>query len=73
MTFQHYLDSANRYYVQNSKDLRYGQAMMNFLCLVCPELDAKITGTDVDPFYDDNRVPVFLEYLGNHWDNYFTN
>lgn len=76
MTFQHYLDSANRFYVSfGGADgyQRYGQALMNFLHIVCPKASEDITGTDVDPFYKDELVPEFFNYLSDHWDEYFTN
>lgn len=38
---------------------RDGQALMNALYSVNPDLYQEITGTDADPFYDDNKIEKF--------------
>ena len=43
--------------------LRLGQAYMNALCEVRPDLYDRITGTDCDPLYIDNNIHKFLEFL----------
>ena len=42
---------------------REGQAHMNALSRVSPELYEEITGSVADCFYRDDRIPAFLEYL----------
>lgn len=74
MTFREYIDAANRYYVQNVPyGQRYGQALMNFLYLVSPEKYELVTGKDIDPFYRDELIPEFINFLSDTWDNHFTN
>lgn len=43
---------------------RRGQAMMNALARVAPELYDMVTGTLADPFYRDDRIPAFREMIG---------
>jgi len=47
------------------KDLRMGQSYFNALAKVNPDLADKITDTEYDCFYDDNKVVNFIEYLRN--------
>jgi len=41
-------------------NIREGQALMNGLFAWHAETYQAITNTDVDPFYDDSRIPAFL-------------
>ena len=43
---------------------RTGQAMMNCLATVAPELYVMVTGTICDPFYRNEKIPAFLDYIG---------
>lgn len=45
--------------------LRLGQSYMNALSKVNIDLYNEIIATDVDPFYNDNILPRFIEYLTN--------
>jgi hypothetical protein len=47
-----------------SRDNRKGQAMMNALREVAPELYDEITGSYYDCFYNDGKVGAFRDYLG---------
>ena len=68
MNYQEYFDQANRFFVKNQKDLRYGQALMNYLREISPNAYHSVMFADnVDPFYDDKLVPEFLNYLSNNW------
>lgn len=58
-TLDYVLDSEsgkNRY-------TRVGQEMFNRLHQREPALAKTIRGTELDPFYDDSKVPKFIEYL----------
>lgn len=46
---------------RESPDLRYGQALMNALATLDPALHSEISGSDLDPFYDDKRIGRFYE------------
>jgi hypothetical protein len=49
--------------IHNQTDLRYGQAIMNLLNQTRPEIYQKINGTELDCFYNDEKVETLLEYL----------
>jgi hypothetical protein len=44
-------------------NLRQGQAIMNVLGDTYPEIYREITGTELDCFYDDEKLNKLLEYL----------
>jgi hypothetical protein len=46
---------------------REGQVYMNVLFAMRGDLYNRITGTTYDPFYDDDKVPMFLTFLGGLW------
>lgn len=49
--------------IHNQTDLRYGQAIMNLLNQTRPEIYQEINGTELDCFYNDEKVETLLEYL----------
>lgn len=53
----------------NALDWRYGQTCFNVLFSIEPELANSIRGTELDPFHDDKRVPEFLAWLRDQWDD----
>jgi len=59
--FQDLKNKAKETHHQSS--LRYGQAIMNLLFSRHPEIYQEITGTELDCFYDDEKVENLLEYL----------
>lgn len=42
---------------------RMGQALFNALHDLSPELADLIRGTDVDPFYNDDRILAFFTFI----------
>lgn len=46
---------------------RYGQWAFNLLHELRPELADEVRATEVDPFYDNLRVPEFLDWLEGKW------
>ena len=60
--FEQLLEGANEMAPGNHL-LRRGQMLMNLLWDINPALYSEITGTDIDPFYVDQRVDVFLAYV----------
>lgn len=44
---------------------RYGQAVYNVACGLSPLADV-LCGTDLDPFYYDERVEAFVHRLRDH-------
>lgn len=67
MTFEEFLQKADRFYYDNEFELRYGQSIMNILYRVRPDLYKKITQTDLDCFYDDGIAKFTLDYLEKEW------
>lgn len=45
------------------RDFRAGQAAFNMLYVLRPDLADQIRGTDLDPFYQDERLPAFYAWL----------
>ena len=47
------------------KFLRKGQWLFNELYKMYPNFANSIRGTEFDPFYDDNRINKFINYISN--------
>lgn len=58
--YTQYLSYVQRY-MEMAPQQRRGQAHFNVLYIGHPSIANMIRGTDVDPFYDDNRIVDFLE------------
>ncbi len=50
-------------FVKGKPHLRRGQCYYNALYTLRPDLANEICGTKLDPFYVDERIPAFLEWL----------
>lgn len=48
------------YYYYNNKEQRFGQACFNVLWELDESLAREIHSTELDPFFEDGRVPEFL-------------
>ena len=46
---------------------RMGQHAFNTLHEVAPELANKVRATDVDPFYRDDRINKFWQFVAENW------
>lgn len=46
-----------------------GQSAWYAVNELCPEFVADITGTKLDPFYDDSRLGAFYKALYDHLEN----
>jgi hypothetical protein len=68
MTFADYLVNADVYYRQNQGQ-RYGQALVNFLQSVSSEAYCAIPD-QIDPYYKNENVGDFLEWLGDNWGSF---
>lgn len=49
-------------------DWRLGQSFFNVLREVRPDLAERVRGTKVDPFYVDDKVTDFLNFVGSRWE-----
>lgn len=47
--------------------LRDGQAYFNALHEVDPKLADELSGTELDPYYVDSRIPDFLAKVQERW------
>lgn len=47
-------------------DWREGQAAYNVLSKERPDLASQINGTDLDPFYDNERLPAFYDWVASN-------
>jgi hypothetical protein len=55
-------DKLNEYIIYFKRnDCRLGQSCMNALYEVDKDLYNEITGTEADCFYDDAKIPSFIE------------
>jgi hypothetical protein len=46
---------------------RLGQTYFNVLYRIRPHLAEQVRATDLDPFFDDNRIPSFLAFIEANW------
>jgi len=69
ITFEQFLNCADKIYNENENELRYGQTIMNVLYQVWPEKYKEISGGDYDCFYDDDTVKFALDYLEKVWND----
>ena len=67
MTFKEYLTEAAKCFIANKRTHRRGQAYWNTLELHRKDLADKIRATKIDPYYRDERVPDFIDYLKDKW------
>jgi hypothetical protein len=57
------VDNLAKYLKQSHPEFRLGQSLMNALREVNMELYQKITATDADCFYQDDKIPQFWEAI----------
>lgn len=67
MTLGDYIVKAENRYRGLKGGERRGQAYYNVLEAVRPDLANKVVGTDADPFYSDNCLPLFFEVINREW------
>jgi len=60
------LDAATNEQRKN-KQLRHGQSIMIALKDMNSKLYSDITGTEYDPFYNDNKISALLKHLNPNW------
>ncbi len=66
MSYGKYLSECGRIYKQQSS-WRKGQTYFNVLVQVRPDLSERIRTSHLDPFYLDERIPEFLEWICTNW------
>ena len=69
ITFSRFLTIVYKMYPDVCPGQRLGQYAMNVLGLFNGQLYDTITGTTVDPFYDDDRLEDFWDFVARNWDN----
>ena len=68
MNLQQFYAKALKRYFENSHE-RYGQAHMNLLSEINPELARSVTNTPNDPFYSDLKMENFRKWLACVWED----
>lgn len=68
MTIKEYTASLNKFLKENIS-YRKGQAIMNHLTMVRPDLTSKIVGTQLDCFYTDDRIQNCINFIYQNWEN----
>jgi hypothetical protein len=69
-TYEAYLVALIRSHVHiDNRDWREGQRAFNVLHLMRPDLSEQIRATPLDPFHRDERLPEFLEWLKENWND----
>jgi hypothetical protein len=54
-------------YGMDTGNMRAGQVYMNELDTLRPVLAQQVRNADLDPYYIDERIPAFLEFVMNNW------
>lgn len=72
LSFNDYLNLTVKLKRENP-NWRTGQTYFNTLNQVRQDLADAIRGTNLDPFYVDSKVPQFLAYVCEHWNDQPTN
>jgi hypothetical protein len=62
-TLKEYLEQVSINWIESKDHQRVGQIYFNTLSVMDSELARSVTGTSVDPFYDDAQLPFFLSWL----------
>lgn len=52
---------------RNGDDIRKGQHAFNLLRRVRADLAEKVSGTERDPFYRDQNMPAFWNFIAREW------
>jgi len=50
-------------YRKQHPGMREGQIMFNVFATLRPEMANFATGKEFDPFYDDSRIPQFIDFI----------
>lgn len=67
MTYAEFLQEAAKTALLH-KEWRWGQTLYNVLHIAHPNLTAYLLcDPDIDPYYDDGKVPAFLDWLERTW------
>ena len=65
LTDKEWVSLTRKLFPYMDKGLRAGQSYMNALRDVNPDVYYEISGTSNDPFYDDNKIILFMRFLNN--------
>lgn len=50
--------------------LRWGQTYSSLLNKYVPNLALTVLNTDIDPYYDDRKIPEFVQHIRERWGFY---
>ena len=69
-TFAGFVEHATkRYYQLRQLDdsWRFGQVLFNELLSTRPDIAEKIRATEMDPFYNNGKMDMFLNFVADRW------
>lgn len=67
ITFDEFLATWEQYQILNRDKFRRGQGLYNLLHMTRPELAKAIVGSEMDPFYQDEKIDLCLQFLMRTW------
>jgi hypothetical protein len=67
MDYKNYVDSVAKAFEHPRNTLRLGQTYFNLLFKWRPDLADKVLSAGLDPFYNDEQIPKFLEFVKRNW------
>jgi hypothetical protein len=50
-------------YRKKNPGMREGQILFNVFSKLYPDMANFVCGKEFDPFYDDDRIPLFVEFI----------
>lgn len=68
MTFEEFVARVADEQVRHP-EWRVGQTAFNVLWKLRPELAEQVRVTEANPYYLDDRLPAFYEWLEQHWED----
>jgi len=66
MTFKDYIFDCLQFHLLYPKQ-RQGQVAFNVLADARPDISEKVQGTEIDPFYDDEHLLAFYDFVAKSW------
>lgn len=66
-SFEEFLQTWEQYQILNRDKFRRGQGLYNLLHMARPELAKAIVDSEMDPFYQDERIDRCLDFLMKNW------
>lgn len=69
VTFSDFVVAVADFMGRRPESWRAGQTAFNLLVQVNPTVAEMVRGSDFDPFYRDDRLVDFYDFVCRHWDD----